>query len=68
MSRKNPHGIRSRVVNNVVEIWLGEPGDAESDCIAQFHMDYMESVLFVMQNIERAPKSSGRHIHYGVRK
>ena len=54
--KKNPHGIRARVTTKgVIELWLGPPGEAESDCIGQFHKDYVESVRDVLTMINRLP-------------
>ncbi len=54
--KKNPHGIRARVsTKGVIELWLGPPGEAESDCIGQFHKDYLESVRDVLTMMNRMP-------------
>lgn len=54
--KKNPHGIRARVTTNgVLELWLGTPGEAESNCIGQFHKDYIESVRDVLTMVNRLP-------------
>ena len=68
MKRKNPAGIQSRVnPRGVIELWLGKPDDPESDCIAQFHSDYLESVKHVLANINKSPRYTG-NMSYGVRK
>lgn len=54
--KKNPHGIRARVsTTGVIELWLGEPGEAESDCIGQFNKFYLESVRDVLTMVNRLP-------------
>ena len=68
MKKKNPAGIQSSVnQNGVIELWLGKPDDPESDCIAQFHSLYLESVKHVLANIDKSPRYNGRMV-YGVRK
>lgn len=68
MKRKNPAGIQSRVnQRGVIELWLGKPDDPESDCIVQFHSDYLESVKDVLDNIDKSPRYDG-NMNYGVRK
>lgn len=52
--KKNPHGIRAKVTTTgVIELWLGQPGEAESECIGQFHKDYVESVRDVLTIVNR---------------
>lgn len=67
MSKKNPAGLQSRVnQRGVIEVWLGKPDDPESDCIAQFHEDYLESALYVLQNIDKSPRYES-NMNYPVR-
>lgn len=68
MKRKNTAGLQSRVNHRgVIEVWLGEPDGPESDCIAQFHSDYLESVKDVLADINKSPRYFG-NMNYGIRK
>ena len=55
MSRKS-QGIRSRrTAEGIIELWLGEPGEAESErimCVSDF---YVPGILHVLENIKKAP-------------
>lgn len=63
---KNPHGIRARVsTKGVIELWLGTPGEAESDCIGQFHKDYLPSVQHVLSIMHKLPVIE-TGMHYGM--
>lgn len=54
--QKNPHNLRGRkTVQGVIELWLGEPGHAESECIAQFHEEYLPSVKDVLDILKKLP-------------
>lgn len=65
--KKNPAGLQSRVnQRGVIEVWLGKPDDPESDCLAQFDGLYLESVLYVLGNIDKSPRYEG-NMHYPVR-
>jgi hypothetical protein len=70
MTRKhNLHGLRIRTINNEVgEIWLGAPGDPESDCLAQFHLDFLESIRDVLNDIHKSPNINEPLIMRGVHK
>lgn len=64
---KNRHGLRTRVVGNgVIEVWLGEPMDAESCLLANFHEVYLPSVLHQLMNTHKAPRVLNRdEVKYG---
>lgn len=65
---KKSQGIRSRkTTDGVIELWLGEPGDPESDCILQAHEVYLPGILHVLENIKKSPVVESR-VHYPVRK
>lgn len=55
MSKKSM-GIRSRrTTRGVIELWLGEPGEAESECFMCVHEDYLPGILHTLENIHKAP-------------
>lgn len=55
MSKKS-QGIRSRrTADGVVELWLGEPGEAESDRILSVSDFYIPGILHVLENIKKSP-------------
>lgn len=58
--KKLNHGIRGRVCGKVVELWIGVPGDSESECIAHFHTDYMPGVLEQLNNLHKVPTKTDR--------
>lgn len=67
MSKKSM-GIRARKTDTgVIELWLGEPDDAESECIFQAHEHYLPGVLHVLMNIHKVPLVQS-HLIYSVRK
>lgn len=68
MSYRNEHGVRTRIINNVIELWLGEPDDPESCLLCVFHEDYLNSVLHQLHNIHKVKKEN-RHscIKYNLR-
>lgn len=55
MSRKS-QGIRSRrTADGIIELWLGEPGEAESErimCVSDF---YLPGIIYTLENIKKAP-------------
>lgn len=55
MSRKS-QGIRSRrTAEGIIELWLGEPGEAESERIMQVSDYYLPGILYTLENIKKAP-------------
>ena len=55
MSRKS-QGIRSRrTADGIIELWLGEPGEAESECFMQVHELFLPGILHTLENIYKAP-------------
>lgn len=55
-TKKNPHNIRGRkTTQGVIELWEGEPGHPESDCLAQFHESYLGSVKDVLDILNKLP-------------
>lgn len=55
MSRKS-QGIRARrIPNDIIELWLGEPGYAESECILAVSEFYIPGILHTLENIRKAP-------------
>lgn len=56
--------IRCRKNGHVLELWLGAPGDAESDLIACFDEAYLPEVQKQLNEIRKWPKShtyDGQH-------
>ncbi len=55
MSRKS-QGIRSRrTTKGIIELWLGEPGEAESErimCVSDF---YIPGIIHTLENIRKVP-------------
>lgn len=67
MSKKTM-GIRIRKTSEgVIELWLGTPDDAESDCIFQAHEYYLPGVIYVLQNAYKAPIVKS-HLYRCIRK
>ena len=55
MSRKS-QGIRSRrTADGIIELWLGEPGNAESECFLQVDEFYIPGILYTLENIRKVP-------------
>lgn len=55
MSRKS-QGIRSRrTADGIIELWLGEPGEAESERIMSVSDFYLPGILYTLENIKKAP-------------
>lgn len=53
---KNTYGVRTRVVGQVIELWLGEPGHGESDILMAVHEDYLDSILNQLLEVHKAPR------------
>ncbi|UOK16650.1 hypothetical protein HBKIJOIA_00049 [Salmonella phage S1] len=58
--RKPNFGIRARIEGGVVELWIGTPDEAESECIAHFHTDYLPGVLEQLNNLHKVPTKAER--------
>ena len=55
MSKKS-QGIRARrTTKGTVELWLGEPGNAESECFLQVDEFYIPGIIHTLENIRKAP-------------
>lgn len=55
MSRKS-QGIRSRRTSKgTVELWLGEPGQAESECFLCVDQFYIPGIIYTLENISKSP-------------
>lgn len=55
MSKKS-QGIRSRrTTKGVIELWLGEPGEPESECFMNVHEHYLPGILYTLENIRKSP-------------
>lgn len=53
---KRSQGIRGRrTTNGVIELWLGEPGEPESECIMQVHELYLPGILHTLNSIYKTP-------------
>ena len=50
--------IRCRKRGHVLEVWVGEPGDAESDLIACFDEAYLPEVKKQLNEIHKWPKTT----------
>lgn len=49
-------GIRARrTTEGLIELWLGEPGEAESECFMQVHELYLPGILHTLHNIKKTP-------------
>lgn len=57
-------GLRCRMNGDVIEIWDGEPGEAESDCLAAFHRDWLPQVERQLTEIHKWPKMAHNGTHY----
>lgn len=65
--QKNPHRIRGRkTTQGIIELWLGEPGHAESECVAQFHEEYLGSVKDVLDILKKLPVIESSYV-YGMK-
>lgn len=55
MSKKS-QGIRSRrTADGIIELWLGEPGEAESERIMSVSDFYLPGILYTLENIQKSP-------------
>lgn len=53
---KRSQGIRARrTTDGVIELWLGEPGEAESECFMQVHELFLPGILHTLENIYKSP-------------
>lgn len=57
-------GLRCRMNGDVIEIWDGKPGEAESDCLAAFHRDWLPHVERQLTEIHKWPKMAHNNMHY----
>lgn len=64
--KSNNMGIRARVSGKVVELWLGTPDDAESECIAHFHTDFLPGVMNALNNLHKVPHKPASGMVYGI--
>lgn len=64
--KSNNMGIRARMSGKVVELWIGEPDDAESECIAHFHTDWLPGVTNALNNLHKVPKKPDSGMMYGM--
>lgn len=64
--KSNNMGIRALMSGKVVELWIGEPGDAESECIAHFHTDWLPGVTNALNNLHKVPQKPANGMHYPV--
>lgn len=61
--------LRCRKNGHVLEIWLGEPGDAESDLIACFDEAYLDEVKKQLDEIHKWPmKLEHDGWHYPIKR
>lgn len=65
--KSNNLGIRALMSGKVVELWLGEPGNPESDCLAHFHSDFLPGIMEQLNNLHKVPKKPANSMNYGVR-
>lgn len=54
MSKKS-QGIRARRTQGIIELWLGEPGEAESERILSVSEFYIPGILHTLENIRKVP-------------
>jgi len=55
MSKKS-QGIRARrTTRGMIELWIGEPGEVESECFMNVHQDYLPGILYTLENLHKTP-------------
>lgn len=64
---RKSQGIRARrTTDNIIELWLGEPGEPESECFMQVHELFLPGILHTLENIYKAPVVESKAV-YGRR-
>lgn len=55
-NKRKSQGIRARrTTRGIIELWLGEPGQPESECFMCVNEFYLPGILHTLENIRKAP-------------